>query len=114
MFDNIGSKIKTLAVVLFVVECIGVFIYAVVTWSLTEEPISGFLVLAIGGVFAWVSVFFIYGFGELIERVSNIDDKLPGRGTANPYAQQYGSYGQQTQQQTQWQGYNANNQNSQW
>ena len=74
MFDNIGGKIKTLAVVVCVVGMIASLIFAIVLWSMdsyrTPTIALGFGVLIGGCVVSWVGSFFTYGFGELIEETT--------------------------------------------
>ena len=95
LFDHIGRKIKNLAVVIFVLAAFSsilagfVFLLGMIvnlrSMELYALPLFiylamsllvAILIIIIGLVFSWVSVFFIYGFGELIERASNLDDRL--------------------------------------
>jgi hypothetical protein len=71
MYDNIGSKIKSLATVICVVLIILSIISGIAIMILSEGMVLvGILVAGLGSLFAWVSTFFIYGFGELIENTS--------------------------------------------
>ena len=75
MFENIGGKIKTLAKVLcwagiIVSLIIGIFFLTIAEDSYSKEEL--YIVLGIGFIFvapllSWISSFFLYGFGELIE-----------------------------------------------
>ena len=71
MFDNIGNKIKTLALVtsiLTIIACVFVAIYMAI-----EEQYwyaAGFAIL--GPLSAWISSFVLYGFGQLIENSDKI------------------------------------------
>lgn len=80
MFDNIGGKIKTLAVVVCVVGMIASLIFAIVLWSMdsyrTPTIALGFGVLIGGCVASWVGSFFMYGFGQLIEDTGAIRKAL--------------------------------------
>ncbi len=89
MFDNIGIKIKTLSVVLCIIGIfssvvIGIYLILNVDSTTTavkeqinsNNVISGMLIIILGSLFSWISSFCLYGFGELIERVINIDEKL--------------------------------------
>lgn len=70
MFGNIGGKIKGLAKVLFWIEAIAAVI---VGFVLVESTEGLSLLFAIAGVLVvWISAWFLYGFGELIDRVSEI------------------------------------------
>lgn len=75
MYDNIGSKIKKLAVILAIAGAVAFFVIGAV--CLTLELIGAALVtMFIGPLLAWVSSFVLYGFGELIDKVSNIEKHL--------------------------------------
>lgn len=79
MFDNIGGKIKGLAKVLCLVGIAVSAIGAIALWCANSyyQPtiVPGFIVLIVGSVGSWLSSLFTYGFGELIGRVTSIDEK---------------------------------------
>ncbi len=79
MFDNIGGKIKGLAKVLCLVGIAVSAIGAIASWCANSyyQPtiVPGFIVLIVGSVGSWLSSLFTYGFGELIGRVTSIDEK---------------------------------------
>ena len=76
MFDNIGGKIKGLAKVLFWLEAIASVIVGLV---LVEDTEGLSLLLAIAGVLvAWVSSWFLYGFGEIIDKLCDIERNTRG------------------------------------
>lgn len=86
MFNNIGAKIKALAVGIMIV---GVIVYLLVGMTVLvlgadqEEGgmiLIGFLIMALGTLIAWISSWFLYGYGELIDKVSKIEKKLPNIG----------------------------------
>ena len=69
-FQNIGAKIKTLAVV---VTILGIAVSVVAgLYMINDDALSGVLVAFIGSVLSWISAFFVYGFGELIEKTTEI------------------------------------------
>lgn len=90
MFDNIGNKIKDLAIFI----CwIGIGVSVVIGMILlvmgssaadsryTEDAapgfyIAGFAVAAVGSLLSWVGSFFMYGFGELIEDTQKIRESI--------------------------------------
>ncbi len=76
MFDNIGGKIKGLAKVLFWIEAISAVIAGLVTVEVTE----GFsLLFALAGILvAWISSWFLYGFGEIIDKLCDIERNTRG------------------------------------
>ena len=79
MFDNIGGKIKGLAKVLCLVGIAVSAIGAIALWCANSyyqsTIVPGFIVLIVGSVGSWLSSLFTYGFGELIDRVTSIDEK---------------------------------------
>ena len=76
MFNNIGEKIKGLAVGMFVIQAVAAFFWAAHIIVEQEMFLLAFLVFIGGLALAWISVCFIYGFGELIDRTTSIDEKL--------------------------------------
>ena len=84
-FNNIGGKIKGLALVMFWVGVIGSFLaslvcmmvgYTTQSFSHVEMVLAYWLlsvVIFFGGMLAsWVGCFFTYGFGELIVKTTEI------------------------------------------
>lgn len=69
MYDNVGKKIMTLAKVLGWIFLIAGIITAIVFMSFGWKF---FIVIAslIGGVLLYVSSWFLYGFGQLVDDVS--------------------------------------------
>ena len=74
MYDNISKKLKDLAKAVFL---IGVIVSVIAGISMIDSDddliFGGFLVMLLGSVVSWASSWFIYGFGELIEKVTNIE-----------------------------------------
>lgn len=76
MFDNIGGKIKTLAMVCCWEGIIGsVFAGILCLYALRSEYalIIGLPILFGGPLVFWVVSLFVYGFGELIEKATMIE-----------------------------------------
>lgn len=69
-FENIGGKIKTLAVIITVVG-IGVSVFCGI-FMLSKHAGYGLLTIIAGSLVSWISSFFMYGFGELIEKTTEI------------------------------------------
>ena len=71
MFKNIGGKIKTLATV---ITCAFIVLSIVVGVLLMANDMAlvGVLLMLVGFLFAWVSSFVLYGYGQMIEN----SDKL--------------------------------------
>lgn len=73
LFDNIGSKIKTLAQVLTWVGIIISVIWGIVIMATDEDLIfAGLMIAVFGSLGSWISSFALYGFGQLIENTDNI------------------------------------------
>ncbi len=79
MYNNIGKKIKNLTK--FIVGCgaLLTFIGGIVLWGnlyasyYTVDYAFVGLIIAVGGpIIFWISGFFIYGYGELIDQTQQI------------------------------------------
>ncbi len=74
MYDNIGGKIKGLAKASFIVAAIAEVITGIALMATDDDLILyGLLVMVVGPIVAWVSSFLLYGFGELIDKASEIE-----------------------------------------
>lgn len=71
MYNNIGGKIKSLAKSAFFVEAIASIIAGIV-FFIDNEPFLGLISIIAGPLVAWVSSWLLYGFGELIDKVTEI------------------------------------------
>ena len=80
MFNNIGHKIKVIAYV-FTILGIAASVIAGLIMILTGEryALFGILTMIFGSLAAWIGSFLIYGFGELIDKTTDIDSKLANR-----------------------------------
>ena len=79
MYDNIGGKIKGLAKASFIVAAIAEVITGIALMAADEDLILyGLLVLVVGPIVAWVSSWLLYGFGELIDKASDIERNTRG------------------------------------
>lgn len=74
MFDNIGGKIKGLAKAIFIIATIIFIIAGLVMLSDGGDTamITGIVTIIVGPLAAWVSSWLLYGFGELIEKTTEI------------------------------------------
>lgn len=80
MYDNIGGKIKGLAKAVFIVEAIAAVITGIGLIASDEDLIPiGLLVLFGGPIVAWVSSWVLYGFGEIIDKLCDIERNTRGR-----------------------------------
>ncbi|MBE6944328.1 MAG: hypothetical protein E7453_08805 [Ruminococcaceae bacterium] len=90
MYSNIGGKIKGLAKAICIIEAALSAIGGVLLVALDDDLIMYGMALAIiGPVIAWLSSWAMYGFGELIERVSEISwvlRRIDSKNFAHPNA----------------------------
>ena len=77
MYDNIGEKIKGLAKATFIVEAIAAVITGIFLWINTEEWWC-VLILLFGPIVAWVFSWLLYGFGEIIDKLCDIEQNTRG------------------------------------
>ena len=81
MYDNIGKKIKGLATVIFILEALAALISGIAFMAIDDDMIwLGVLIIIIGPVFAWISSWLLYGFGELIDKTADIARNTSGVG----------------------------------
>lgn len=76
MFNNIGEKIKKLAIVATVLGMIASLIAAIIIWAGNMGVLYGIFVLVVGVVFSWISSFVLYGFGEVIIKLNEIEKDI--------------------------------------
>ena len=74
MYNNIGGKIKILALVMAIIQAAGSVIAGIALMADDDDLIPvGLLLWIVGPLFAWVSSWLLYGFGELIAKVTAIE-----------------------------------------
>ena len=76
LYSNIGSKIKNWAKWVFIVEAIASMIGAICMMASAEDSwmlVVGMIVLVVGPFIAWVSSWLLYGFGEIIVKLTAIE-----------------------------------------
>ena len=73
-YNNIGRKIKCLAVVIFISEAIIAIIYGISLISNNSDNMMlfGVLIAILGPIIAWISSWLLYGFGQLVENTDVI------------------------------------------
>lgn len=88
MFSNIGKKIKTYSkvvawcgIIASVLLGLGVIVAGIFGKNAHIANsigliVGGIVIIILGLLVSWVGAFFTYGFGEMIERVQSIDNKL--------------------------------------
>ena len=75
MFDNIGSKVKGLAIFACVAGIIGSLIGAIVLWA-NGFVGAGFGTLIGGCLFAWIGSWVIYCIGDTNVRITEMQEKI--------------------------------------
>lgn len=82
MYSNIGSKIKTLAVIFCIFGMIGsilggISFMAMATFGFRHvegwEILIGIIIMVVGCLVSWISQFLLYGFGEIITKLRDIE-----------------------------------------
>ena len=77
MYTSIGGKIKTLAQIVCLLGIIVSVIYGICFYNTYYWVRSMGIVIIFGGsLLSWVSSFFTYGFGELIEKATVIAEAV--------------------------------------
>lgn len=76
MFNNIGSKIKKLTMILFIISTIIYLILSITLAVAIFDGVAAFfmfiLFFAIGFLLSWIGSFFMYAYGELVDNSSKI------------------------------------------
>ena len=88
MFDNIGTKIKKLALVTFWVGVVASAFFGLnlLIWSADRSGGSWLIclfIVAFGCLISWIGCFALYGYGELIEKTAAIYDNTRLSGSAS-------------------------------
>ena len=91
MFKNIGGKIKIYAIVIFIISALIGIGFCITSISVSSSMffddketgiVIGVLAIIVFLILGYLSVIFIYGYGELIESTMQIRDKLCGTSTS--------------------------------
>ncbi len=79
MYNNIGRKIKGLVKTLFIIEAIAAVITGIVLLSIDDDFIlAGLLVMIVLPFVAWISSWLLYAFGELVDKICDIERNTRG------------------------------------
>lgn len=76
MYDNIGEKIKALTKIMTVIAICGCAIAFIVIAATDGNGLWAFLYCGGASLLIFLSSFFAYGFGELIDKVCDIENKF--------------------------------------
>jgi len=79
MYENIAAKIKLLAKIVLGLGALIGLVFAILLFAdvIVDEDLAflGIIPLIFGPVFGWLSSLLVYGFGELIEKTTDIANK---------------------------------------
>ena len=73
MYDNIGNKIKILAKVTFVLGAIASVIGAICLFFNDAHILLCIITAVACSLFSWISTWLLYGFGEIIDKLCDIE-----------------------------------------
>ena len=74
MYDNIGKKLKGFAKTIFAICLIASVIGGIAIMAIDGDlAIIGIIVMAVGILVSWISTWFLYGFGEIVDKVCDIE-----------------------------------------
>ena len=71
MYNNVGKKIKIIAIVFAI--CVAI---ASVITGLCFITTGGIVLILAGPLVAWLSSLMTYGFGQIVESIQNIEKKI--------------------------------------
>ena len=77
-YDNIGEKIKGLAKFFFISGTISSILLGL--FMLQNNTIRAILIIVLGTIGSWLSSFTLYGFGEIIVKLTEIELNTRGEG----------------------------------
>lgn len=73
MYNNIGGKIKDLTKIIAIIEAgIAISIGLMMMFADDDTFVFGIIIIVVGCITAWISSWFLYGFGEIVENTSII------------------------------------------
>lgn len=75
MYNNIGNKVKGLAIFVFVIGAIGSLVSAIVMWA-TDNVTAGFGVLIGGCLSAWIGSWVIYCIGDTNVKTTELTEQI--------------------------------------
>jgi len=83
MYENIGTKLKTLAQVLCIAGIISSIVLGILQ-MVTGNILAGILFLVIGPILSWISTWALYGIGEACENSAKILEQMNKTNNAYP------------------------------
>ncbi len=87
MFNNPGKKVKGIAIVLFVILLVAYVLAGIyfITYGWrqfgdrTLGIIAGVASIALGFLFSWISAIFLYAWGNMVDDIQTIKERLEFR-----------------------------------
>ena len=77
MYENIGKKLKGLALAVFIIMFILSIVGGAIIIIVDDDLVAvGIVVMLVMPLVAWISSWFLYGFGELIDKVCDIEERM--------------------------------------
>ena len=81
MYKDVGKKIKSVAMAVFFINLVCFIALGIINISQmntpTDQKVASLIIaIILGLVFAWLSGLLLYGFGELIDRASAIEEEM--------------------------------------
>ena len=83
MYENIGQKLKTLAIVEAVIVSVASIVSGIILTFYDDFILVGILTATVGTLLAWVSSWVLYAIGETAENVAEIKRMLKSRQNAS-------------------------------
>ncbi len=81
MFENVGRKIKGFVKIIFWIEAIASVVAGIVYMATAWDTQWIGLFIAAGGILvAWISSWMLYGYGEIIDKLIEIERNTRGSG----------------------------------
>lgn len=78
MYNNIGNKIKILAKVFCILGAIASVIGAICMFFNDAHILLCIIIAVAGSFFSWISTWLLYGFGEIIDKLCDIENNTHG------------------------------------
>ncbi len=92
-FDRVGKKIKDLVKILFYIQLV---VYGIIGLSLALMGpfgiLIGIVVFGVGALVAWISSWMLYGYGEIIDKVCDIEINTRGTATSSDSEEKISDY----------------------
>lgn len=78
MFNNIGKRLKEIAIVVALLDIVGTIVLAVSAYDIYYSGTAVIIVLLLGALSTILTTFSLYGFGQLVDDVHQIKEQSKG------------------------------------